>query len=330
MANNKYIFLTHCPSNSLLNGGAETLHQLAFHLKENNYNSYINYFPDIDITNLPDNLLKYQIPKKNFIDDYNIINIIPEVETFRSKLISKGNCIIYWLSIDSYFRKNEDKPFWKNWNYYRKSMKKRVFLFNLKKYHHLANSYYAQEFLNKKKFSTTLIRGYISDFFDGKFDTKKKENIILYNPTKDQTHYKKIKKLFPQYKFVGLSNMSKMELKDMYLKSKIFLDLGTHPGRERMPRESSVMGCVLILANRGSVKNDFDVPVDDIYKFDLKKKDVYLNIGNLIQSIFDNFQSHITSFKKYREEVSNSIDKKKFSNDAKSFALKTIEKLEKE
>ena len=57
---------------------------------------------------------------------------------------------------------------------------------------------------------------------------------------------------------------------------------------------------------------------------------MYLNIGNLIQSIFDNFQSHITSFKKYREEVSNSIDKKKFSNDAKSFAFKTIEKLEKE
>ena len=46
--------------------------------------------------------------------------------------------------------------------------------------------------MNKKNFNTSLIRGYISDFFDGKFEKKNKENIILYNPKKDQVHYKRI------------------------------------------------------------------------------------------------------------------------------------------
>ena len=330
MTTNKYIFLIHCPSNSLLNGGAETLHQFAFHLKENSFETYINYFPNIDTVNLPENLLSYKIPKKDFEDNHNIINIIPEVETSRTKLISKGKCIIYWLSVDSYFRKNLDKPFWKNWNYYRKSMKKRVFLFKLKKYHHLANSYYALNFLNKKNFNTSLIRGYISDFFDGKFEKKNKENIILYNPKKDQVHYKRIFNQFPQYKFVALSNMSKVELKKMYSKSKIFMDLGTHPGRERMPREASAMGCVIIVANRGSVKNDFDVPINKIYKFDLKKKNVYRDIGNLIQNIFDNFENHINSIESYREEISNYIDKKRFNENTKIFASKITEKFDKE
>ena len=330
MANNKYTFLIHCPSNSLLNGGAETLHQFAFHLRENNFETYINYFPNTDSVNLPENLLSYQIPIRDFEDNYNIINIIPEVETSRTKLISKGKCVIYWLSVDSYFRRNLDKPFWKNWNNYRKSMKKRVFLFNLKKYHHLANSYYALNFLNKQRLNASLIRGYISNVFDGKFKEENKENIVLYNPKKDQIHYKRILNQFPQYKFVALSEMSKVELKQMYLKSKIFMDLGTHPGRERMPREASVMGCVLILAKRGSAENDFDVPINRIYKFDLKKKDVYQDIGNLIQDIFDNFQNHIDSFKSYRKEISYFHDKGIFNENIKIFATKTIEKFDKE
>ena len=49
-------FIVHCPSNSLKNGGAETLHQFAYHLKKNNFNVFLNYFPDEKV-DLPDNLM---------------------------------------------------------------------------------------------------------------------------------------------------------------------------------------------------------------------------------------------------------------------------------
>ena len=42
--NNDFVYFIHCPSNSLNNGGAETLHQLAFHLKKNNLKVFVNYF----------------------------------------------------------------------------------------------------------------------------------------------------------------------------------------------------------------------------------------------------------------------------------------------
>jgi hypothetical protein len=57
--NDNFVYFIHCPSNSLNNGGAEILHQLAF------------YF------------------KKNFEDNNNTIHIIPEVETNRSKLMER-------------------------------------------------------------------------------------------------------------------------------------------------------------------------------------------------------------------------------------------------
>ena len=75
---------------------------------------------------------------------------------------------------------------------------------------------------------------------------------------------------FPEYEFKALAKMSSNQIKNYYSTSKIFMDLGIHPGRERMPREAAVMGCILIVA-KGSL-NNFDVPINDLYKIDLIKK----------------------------------------------------------
>lgn len=315
--NNDFVYLIHCPSNSLNNGGAETLHQLAFHLKKNNLKVFVNYFPQIDDDLIPEKLLRYNIIKKKFEDNNNTIHIIPEVETSRTKLIKKGRCIIYWLSVDSYFQRNADKPFWKNWNYYRKSMNKRVFLFNLRKYTHLANSHYAHDFLESKNIKSTILKGYISEFYDGKFELSKKKNIILFNPTKDHIHYKKIMDQFPEYEFKALAKMSSHQIKNYYSNSKIFMDLGIHPGRERMPREAAVMGCILIVAKRGSTLNNFDVPINDLYKIDLSKKNSYEKIGKLISEIFNNYENHLKDFEMYRKQVS-------YNNDIINFNEKII------
>ena len=47
---------------------------------------------------------------------------------------------------------------------------------------------------------------------------------------------------FPEYEFKALTKMSSHQIKNYYSTSKIFMDLGIHPGRERMPREAAVMG----------------------------------------------------------------------------------------
>ena len=321
------VFLIHCPSNSLNNGGVETLHQLGFHLKKNNFKVFISFFPNIDNELIPKKLINYNLSYKKFEDEQNFIHIIPEVETIRTKLIKKGKCIIYWLSVDSYYRRNLDKSFWKNWNYYRKSINKRIFFFNLKKHYHLANSYYAKKFLQKKKINSQILKGYISNYFDGEFDISRKKNIILYNPVKDQNHYKKIMQLLPHYEFIALSKMTDFEIKDYYHQSKIFMDLGTHPGRERMPREAGMMGCILIVANRGSAANDFDVPINNLYKMNLKEKNIYNKVANLIENIFKNYENHLTNFEIYKEKISHKNDSQLFDETVREYFQEITKKL---
>ena len=183
-----------------------------------------------------------------------------------------------------------------------------------------------QRFLKKKGINCYEIKGYISKYFCESFENKKKENFILYNPVKDRTHAKKLIELFPEYKFIAVSNFDKYELKNIYLKSKIFLDYGPHPGRERMPREAVAMGCVLLLANRGSVVNDFDVPIDKIYKFDLTKKDVYLKTGKLIKEIFYNYENHWSSFENFRKKILFENEFGMFDKNVMVFASNMIEK----
>ena len=54
-------------------------------------------------------------------------------------------------------------------------MNKRVFLFNLRKHIHLANSHYAHDFLKSKNIKSTILKGYISEFYDGKFELSEKK-----------------------------------------------------------------------------------------------------------------------------------------------------------
>ena len=77
---------------------------------------------------------------------------------------------------------------------------------------HLANSHYAYDFLESKRIKSTILKGYISEFYDGKFDLNKKKNVILFNPTKDHIHYKNIMNQFPEYEFVALANLTNHQI----------------------------------------------------------------------------------------------------------------------
>jgi len=48
----------------------------------------------------------------------------------------------------------------------------------------------------------------------------------------------------------------------------VYVDFGWHPGRDRLPREAALAGCVVFSTRHGAAGYEGDMPLSDWYKFD--------------------------------------------------------------
>ena len=98
--------------------------------------------------------------------------------------------------------------------------------------------------------------------------------------------------------------MTRDQVFQTLLESKMYLDLGLHPGRDKIPREAALLGCCIATSRFGSANNNVDVPIPDNYKFNIHKKSLN-NVPILIKNVFDNYEKEITNFYNYREIIKN-------------------------
>jgi hypothetical protein len=114
--------------------------------------------------------------------------------------------------------------------------------------------------------------------------------------------------------------MSINEVQELLLKSKIYIDFGNHPGRDRFPREAASLGCSIITNKKGSAKNNIDINISEKYKFNDKSELELDKIVDLIKDIAVNFRSHHDSYNSYRKTILG--DEKRFVVDLKKIFLK--------
>ena len=125
-----------------------------------------------------------------------------------------------------------------------------------------------------------------------------RSNTILYNPKKGYAFTQEIMKANPQYNWTPLINMSKTVVIDTLLKSKLYIDFGTHPGKDRFPREAILCGCCLITGRRGAAANDVDIPIFSKYKIDDSLENIP-RISEVIKDIMDNYESRVKDYEEY-------------------------------
>lgn len=307
-----------CPE-KLATGGTELLHQLFYKLKkirdvEIFYYNFSKGNPIAERFNIYD--VKYVTEIK---DSPENLLIIPETCTqilFKYKKIKKS---IWWLSVDNYFVSIKDTN-----SKFKRIIKtligknQRVFDISTDNIIHLAQSQYAIDFLKKQKIENIQ---YLSDylgkvFFESEVDytSINKKNQVLYNPKKGIEFTKKIMNRFPQIKFIPLENMTPNEVAELCTKSKLYIDFGNHPGKDRFPREAAILGCAVITGKRGSAKFYEDVRIEAEYKFEDEDSQID-NIGKKITEIFDNYDVKIKDFQEYRDMIKN--EEKEFEKDVK-------------
>lgn len=303
----------------LVTGGAELLHQLCSCLNDNGIRALIGYSIDDSHGSV------YWSGQNDVIREYKGYNI--EVLDARKEVITnddifvisetalellpilKSNLIfIWWLSVDNYIKCiHQDIN-----NYTPTGFKDKSNIL------HLVQSWYAYRFLIEAAgvddSKIYWLSDYINDsFLKKKFSVSAKTNQIVYNPAKG---YKNIKRLIddtPYYNWVPVKNMTPLQVAYTLQCSKIYIDFGNHPGKDRIPREAAASGCCVITNRSGSAAYYEDIPIPDEYKF---KDSVYSEkeIIALIKDIFDNFENHLADFEYYRQKISQ--EKKEFIIDA--------------
>lgn len=326
-------------------GGPELLHQLGFHLRnECSLNAFMYYLPDNIDSPVHNNYLKYNIPNVGSIED-RAENIIISSELYNHILFSNQyhsiqKCV-WWLSVDFFYgsKFEMNQPFknffFRGFNFLSKKsnlfapidvpnyvlqLNKNSSLENEKILKntilHLVQSQYAFEHL--KAFNINNI-AFLSDYLNDSFletntDISMKENIIAYNPSKGAAFTKKLIAASPQYKFIPIQNMTPEGVINLLQKSKIYIDFGNHPGKDRIPREAAILGCCIITGTRGSASFYNDVMIPNEFKFNDSENSLPLIIEK-ISYVFHHYNTELSKFIPYVEKIKD--EKSIFINECK-------------
>ena len=307
-----------CPPN-FASGGPELLHQFASYLISRGVNVFMYYGVYSNGENpVHDNYRHYHIPITCSIQDSDTsVIIVPETFTYLlyTLQVKKIRKVIWWLSVDNFY-----SSICSGYEYIMNDALKRKFI----KYYsfdqdmeieHWAQSEYARQFLvfnGVPAKDIKMVTDYINlVFLDDLVASKsryheeiavEKENIVLYNPYKGMDFTRQLMSSAQDIKWVPIINMTRVQVYDALLKGKVYIDFGNHPGKDRIPREAAVAGCVVITGKRGSAANEIDVPIPEKYKFNDDINGIY-EIIERIRYVFENYESCYKEFESYVKSI---------------------------
>lgn len=321
-----------CPAYSKT-GGMELLHQLVYTLNDEGAHAVIAYTGvNTHRTDPPTNpeykhYIDSYICFEDIPDEVGTIVVFPEVDAYLIHKFNHAQIYFWWLSIDNYLKVYSASYYFRHrmfgdalrcirhgtWRYSLPFLHKRVNL-------NLVQSYYAEDYLKKHGFTNIqYLSDYINDDYIENNAPLPRENTVLYNPKKGIEFTRKLMRAAPELHWRPLENMTGEQIRHALKTSKVYVDFGNHPGKDRLPREAAISGCCVITGRQGSAGYDQDLPIPADYKFD----DHISSIPSIIEKIhecFDDFTSCSHDFDGYREMIY--AEKSAFRKDVHDIFLK--------
>lgn len=293
-------------------GGCECLHQLCDSLIRQGYDAEMLYLPFLENNKIPVAYEKYNIKISKQEPSSLDVLVWPETMTAKIGTYEAAYNVIWWLSVDFYYGIRRDSLIKDLFRYVR-GLRYRKILRNLRQYRHIFQSMYSQSYMENKG----IFGAYIGDYVDLDFcqeGINNRENYILYNPAKGMKITRRIIEMCSQYEFIPLVNYSRREIKELLWKSKIYIDFGNHPGRDRFPREAALSGCIVITGDEGAAANEFDINIPSKYK--VKHKEIS-KIDKLIDGVFCDYMSSRQEQENYIKKLK--LDKNMFDDNVRKY-----------
>lgn len=296
-----YKYYVFCPY--FCTGGPEALHQLAGAIRDLGHESYIWYFGE----------RHHNLSHKPILPAYSHYNVRTSTR-FLIDEIDQADCV--WIlpegMMSSFYTKprQAQRVIWYLASYPANPSALPYDTPCLDDYYILAQSDYAYQQIKTTRNSTTNVQrlyDYTKPALLQSEETLKQERRIaqvLLNPVKGLEHTVQIRKQLPDVRFVPIKGATEDMLIDLGLKSKLYIDFGHHPGRDRLPREMASLGAIVLTGNDHVASSDVDVPLPDLkFKRGDDQRYDYLQIAKAIRSVLQNYDSYFESLSHYRTMI---------------------------
>jgi len=194
---------------------------------------------------------------------------------------------------------------------------------------HIAQSIYAKKFLihiGVDQHKIPVIREPIEEeFYNISLTIKNKYDIISFNARKTFSKIyhilQKISKHYKSLKIIPLRNVGKEGMKKILSRSKVFIDIGHHPGRDRPAREAGILRNIVIINRSGGYYYPEDLPVPEEYTIhcrDIACRDINeRDLTELVIDSVENYEYHINKFSNFIEYLKE--EPKLYLEDLKRF-----------
>ena len=296
-----------CPA-AHATGGTEILHQFVYQLRKREIDARLFYYrAKKGINPVHPRFEVYQpVYATEIIDSPQHILVVPETRTEYLYRYPATRKVIWWLSVD-FFYDTADVDRWSTLLKMTGITKR----FNLRRPEklpidlHLVQSRYAALHLEQHGIHHyTRLSDYLnaSFFADTAIVPGPRENRVLYNPLKGWEFTKQLIDAAPDLNWFPLQGLTPQQVAAACRSSKVYIDFGQHPGKDRFPREAAISGCCIITGRKGAADNEEDIPIPSSYKC----KDTAANIPAIISQIrycFEQYDVAARDFDRYREII---------------------------
>ena len=293
-----------------ISGGPEALHQLGHVLCESGVDARMAYIFQgrFLLDGKHPEFFDYLVPAAEGMEDIaeNTI-VVPEIFTIEGVDPKTGE---YLLSL-----KNAKIVVW--WLGAYKCLGQPHILHRFKDARHVAQSHHARRVLEHNGVLADMLTDYINPKLLPQETRTQRDNKILYNPKRNIGPYlQNVGNILISknqgYEFVAIEGFRRDELPDLFQSAKAYIDLGGQPGMDRLPRETAIHGCCVIIGKGGATEAD-DMPIPERYKFE--KEDVD-GIVSSVEHCMNDYDSARWDFDGYKGFVAEG--QKRFTDEAKN------------
>lgn len=179
---------------------------------------------------------------------------------------------------------------------------------NLKNCMHIFQSKYAQKEAARLGFNGSIVSDYT--IFNYTVDGTEfiKTNDICFLEGKAPGTEKLIKELSNHFSIIAIRKMSQTQVIQTLKNSKFFVDFGSHPGKDRIPREAALNNCIPLVHDIGAAKYYEDVSIPQSLKLDTNTISNTKNLIAKINSLNAKIEQTLQSIGPYTIKIQNERD----------------------